>query len=341
MDNNGLDNNVLSIKDLHLHFPTRQGLIKTLNGLNLNVPYKGRLGLVGESGVGKSVAAWATINLVKPPGIIVKGQVIYKQKNLLEMDEDQLQKIRGKEIALIVPRAHSQLNPLLPIGNQLMNTYLCHCGEKSKEAQEKAREKAIKNLNAVSIPDSEKRMKAYPSELSGGMAQRVVIAMALMNEPEVLIADDPTAGLDVTIQAQIMQLLNDLVTNLGTSMVIITHHLGLVAQHCDEVAIMYGGQIIETCKTDVFFEDARHPYSITLLSSVKGTKYFNKIEKLLRDGRFDPKNLPKGCLLYPRCKKAKAICESVEPPYVMVDEGHFVKCHNETAGGEVCECACK
>lgn len=318
---------ILRLEDLTIQFPTRIGTAEVLNKLNLKLKKSGKLGLVGESGVGKSVAAWACLNIIKPPGEIVNGSVNYNNENLLKKSQTELEMLRGKEIGLIVPRGHSQLNPLLTIGDQLKNTYMAHNKGSMRQLKSEAEETAIKMLKAVGLPDHEKRMKSYPNELSGGMAQRAVIALALINRPKVLIADDPTAGLDVTIQAQIMELLNNLVTDFGTAVLIITHHLGLVAQHCEDVAIMYAGQIVESSDTMTFFESAKHPYSKSLLASVRGTgKRRNPDDKL--KGRLpNPKSLPSGCYLHPRCNIACEICRTTEPQCVMISENHMVKCH--------------
>ena len=259
--------------------------------------------------------------------------MLYRGENLMDKSEGELIALRGNEISLTVPRAHSQLNPLLTIGDQLINVYLAHTDARGKEAREKAYKASIEILDKVGIPDPKNRMKAYPGELSGGMAQRVVIALALINTPAVLIADDPTGGLDVTIQAQIIEQLNDMVTSLGTTALIITHHLGLVAQHCDHVAIMYAGQIVESCPTETLFQQAQHPYSKSMLSSVRDTGEQWGPEYIL-DGRPpSPMALPAGCYLHPRCPYAADQCRCAEPPYVDIGEGHIVKCHFAREGG--------
>lgn len=324
---------ILSVNNLSVEFRTKKGTAKVLNGLSFTLNKGEKLGLVGESGVGKSVAAWACLNIIKPPGEITSGEVIYCGENIFTKTEDELIDLRGNEIGLTVPRAHSQLNPLLTIGEQLKNTYLAHSDLKGKEAKRKAYEASIDILDKVGIPDPKNRMNAYPNELSGGMAQRVVIALALINTPTVLIADDPTGGLDVTIQAQIIELLNNMVTSLGTTALIITHHLGLVAQHCDHVAIMYAGQIVESCSTEILFKNAQHPYSKSMLSSVRDTGEQWGAEYIL-DGRPpSPMELPTGCYLNPRCPYAADICRESEAPYVDIGGGHIVKCHFAREGG--------
>lgn len=327
------DKPILSVRNLTVQFCTKKGTAKVLNGLSFDLNQGEKLGLVGESGVGKSVAAWACLNIIKPPGEIVDGAVEYRGEDLLHKTEAELISIRGNEIGLTVPRAHSQLNPLLPIGNQLMNAYIAHSNLPKREAKKRAYEASIDILNKVGIPDPKNRMKAYPNELSGGMAQRVVIALALINGPAVLIADDPTGGLDVTIQAQIIELLNQMVTETGTTALIITHHLGLVAQHCDHVAIMYAGQIVESCPTEVLFSDAQHPYSKSMLASVRDTGEQWGDEFILPGRPPSPMELPAGCYLNPRCPHASELCRRQEPPYVSISGNHVVKCHFAKQGG--------
>ena len=327
------ENPILSVENLTVQFCTKKGTAKVLNGLSFHLKQGEKLGLVGESGVGKSVAAWACLNIIKPPGECVAGKVLYQGENLLEKSEQDLISLRGNEISLTVPRAHSQLNPLLTIGDQLMNSYIAHAGLPRREAKKKAYMAALDILDKVGIPDPKNRMKAYPNELSGGMAQRVVIALALINNPTVLIADDPTGGLDVTIQAQIIELLNEMVTELGTTALIITHHLGLVAQHCDHVAIMYAGQIVESCPTETLFAAACHPYSKSMLSSVRDTGEQWGEEYILPGRPPSPMELPTGCYLNPRCPHATELCRTKEPPYVNIGESHIVKCHFAKKGG--------
>lgn len=324
---------ILSVENLSEEFRTKKGTAKVLNGLSFSLTKGEKLGLVGESGVGKSVAAWACLNIIKPPGEITGGRVLYRGENLMEKSDTELIGLRGNEISLTVPRAHSQLNPLLTIGDQLINTYLAHTDARGKQAKQKAYDASIEILGKVGIPDPKNRMKAYPNELSGGMAQRVVIALALINTPAVLIADDPTGGLDVTIQAQIIEQLNDMVTSLGTTALIITHHLGLVAQHCDHVAIMYAGQIVESCATEILFKDAQHPYSKSMLSSVRDTGAQWGPEYILEGRPPSPMALPTGCYLHPRCPHATDQCRCSQPPYVDIGGGHIVKCHFAREGG--------
>ena len=324
---------ILNVEDLTVQFCTKKGTAKVLNGLSFSLRQGEKLGLVGESGVGKSVAAWACLKIIKPPGEIVSGKIEYKGENLFEKSENELISLRGNEISLTVPRAHSQLNPLLTIGRQLMNAYIAHSDLPRREAKKQAYEASINILDKVGIPDPKNRMNAYPNELSGGMAQRVVIALALINKPTVLIADDPTGGLDVTIQAQIIELLNKMVEEMGTTALIITHHLGLVAQHCDHVAIMYAGQIVESCDTETLFASAQHPYRKSMLSSVRDTGDQWGPEFILPGRPPNPMELPGGCYLNPRCPHATELCRSKEPPYVDIGGGHIVKCHFAKEGG--------
>lgn len=255
---------LLSVEDLRTYFFTHGGVHRALDGFSLRVGEGEIVGLLGESGSGKSTAAWSIVNLVRPPGRIVGGRVIFRGRDLLALPEPALREIRGREISLIVSNPRAQLNPLVPVGRQIMQVYRDHHG--GSEAQ--ARAHMIEMLQAVDMPDPERRANAYPHELSGGMAQRVLIAMALICGPRLVIADDATNGLDVTVQAQTLDLMQELVRRSGTSVLMITHDLGIVAQYCQQVAVLHRGQVVETAAIDAFFRQPRHPYSRELLASV-------------------------------------------------------------------------
>ena len=256
------DNVVLSIKNLSVTFHTSHGDVTAIDGLSLELGRGETLGLLGESGSGKSTVAWSVLGLVPHPGRIGRGEVLMGDQNLLTTREE-LRRIRGAEIGFIVPNARAHLNPLLPVGKQIATVYRAHNPVSKREA----RERAIEMLKGVSIPDAETRANSYPHELSGGMAQRVVIAMATVNAPRILIADEPTMGLDVTIQSQVLELLAEQVRHLGASMLLITRDLGIVAKYCDRVAVLHKGKLIEEAPVQEFFASPQHPYSAVLLRS--------------------------------------------------------------------------
>ena len=318
---------LLYARDLRVEYQTSEGVGAALNGVDLTVNEGQLLGVVGESGSGKTSIAMALVNLVPRPGRIASGSVRYRDVDLLQQSERTLQKIRGREIGLVVQNAKSALNPLITIGRQLVNVIRSH-GEVDKRA---AVEKAVLMLKKVGIPDPETRMHSFPHQLSGGMAQRVTIAMALSNNPRLLIADEPTSGLDVTIQAQILDLIKGLVDELHSATILITRDLGVVAQYCEEVAVLYAGRIVERAPVRTFFRAPLHPYSETLLSAVSLNRR--------RGGRSMPGvspgiyDRPEGCPLHPRCSLAQPICREKLPELVERSPGHFVRCHVRQAGG--------
>jgi oligopeptide/dipeptide ABC transporter ATP-binding protein len=318
---------LLNVRDLRVEFQTSEGVGRALDGVDVSVEEGQVLGIVGESGSGKSVIAMALVNLVARPGKIVSGSVRYRDRDLLRESERTLQLIRGREIGLIVQNAKSALNPLVTIGTQLVNVVRGH-GTRDKAA---AVEHAVRMLKKVGIPDPETRMHSYPHQLSGGMAQRVVIAMALSSNPRLLIADEPTSGLDVTIQAQVLDLIQSLVDELRSATVLITRDLGIIAQHCEEVAVLYAGLIVERAPVRAFFKRPRHPYSETLVKAVSTTRVRGR--KLLpgtSPSIYDP---PSGCSLSPRCPLVQPICRKRQPELLELAPAHFVRCHVRAAEG--------
>ncbi len=253
----------LEIDDLHTHFFTAAGVVKALNGVSLQLERGMMFGLVGESGAGKTTLAHSIMRVVPPPGRVVKGETRLLGRDLQALSEDALRRIRGSEIAMIVPNPRAELNPLLTIGAQLANVARAHLGVGIKEA----RERAVRMLAEVKIPDPARRAGAYPHELSGGMAQRVVIAMALIGEPKVTISDDATSGLDVTVQAQVLDLTLSLLRDGDSASLMITRDLGIVANYCDRVAVLYRGCVLEMADVRSFFANPRHPYSVELLEA--------------------------------------------------------------------------
>jgi oligopeptide/dipeptide ABC transporter ATP-binding protein len=318
---------LLDVRDLRVEFQTSEGVGKALNGVDVSLNEGQVLGIVGESGSGKSAIAMALVNLVARPGRIVSGYVKYRGRDLLQENERALQRLRGREIGLIVQNAKSALNPLVTIGVQLINVIRGH-GSRDKRA---AAEHAVHMLKKVGIPDPETRMHSYPHQLSGGMAQRVTIAMALSNNPRLLIADEPTSGLDVTIQAQILDLIQALVDELQSATILITRDLGIIAQHCEDVAVLYAGRIVERAPVRAFFKHPSHPYSETLIKAVSTTRLRGR--KLLPGTSPSIYDLPGGCPLTPRCPLVQPICREKQPELLELAPGHFVRCHVRAAGG--------
>lgn len=313
---------ILKVENLRVGFELTKGRSHIVNGLNLTLQEGHLIGLVGESGSGKSVAASAILGYVRKPGVIENGKVIFDESvELQKLNEEQLVEYRGKAIGLIAANARNHLNPLMTVGEQIANVYMAHNSCKKKEAMEKV----IAMLKAVGLTDPEQRAKAYLHELSGGMAQRCMIAMALINMPRVLIADDATNGLDVTVQAQIMDLILELLHERNMSGIFITHDLGVVAQCCTEVAIMYCGQIVEFATIEQLFKNPCHPYTRHLLNALPEYRDKN-VKTTAGDALIDTMNLPEGCLYHPRCPYACDQCSREEPVEIEVELGHLVKC---------------
>lgn len=312
---------ILEVENLHAHFATYEGVVRALNGIDLTINESEIVGLVGETGSGKSVLTTAIMNAVRAPGRIVGGAVRLDGRELLVLDESGMQRIRGVDISLIATNPRSKLNPLLRIGPQIGDIIRAH----EPVSKEQAAARAIDLLKSVGINDPERRARAYPHELSGGMAQRVLIAMALAGSPRLLIADEATNGLDVTVQRQVLDLMRDKVRELRTSALIVTHDLGIVAQYCQRVAIIYAGQIVEQASTEQLFRHPRHPYTISLLASARASSR-QEIRLSLVGSRPDLRNLPQGCLLHPRCPFFDpGKCLEV-PPLREMEPGHFVRC---------------
>jgi peptide/nickel transport system ATP-binding protein/oligopeptide transport system ATP-binding protein len=317
---------LLAVEDLHTHFISRSldneiRVAKALNGVSFSLASGRILGLVGETGAGKSLTATSVMGLLRPPARVVKGRALFEGRDLLAMAPEALNALRGRDIALVVQSPKSSLDPLTRIGDQLIRIHRVHRGASG----EAARARAIEMLHAVGIPDPERRMSAWPHELSGGMAQRVLIALALINRPRLLIADEPTTGLDVTVQAQILDLLRDLVRQTGIGAIIITHDLGVVAHYCDEVAVMYAGTIVESGPVREVFASPAHPYTETLLGATPERLVLGKARSL---GGPPPDlyALPEGCAYRDRCPRAAAIC-ATPPEDAPLGHGHLARCH--------------
>ena len=316
---------LLSIEDLRTYFYTEAGVVKAVDGVSFSIEKGKTLGVVGESGSGKSITAMSILQLIpSPPGRIAGGRIMFEGVNLLEKTPEEIRKIRGNEISMIFQDPMTSLNPVLTVGEQLIEVIVLH----QKLDQKAAREKAAEMLGLVGISDPDKRLKAYPHEFSGGMRQRAMIAMALSCNPKLLIADEPTTALDVTIQAQILELMNDLKAKLNTSIMMITHDLGVIAEICDDVVVMYAGKPVEYADVETIFASPQHPYTWGLLASLPKVEGENRqrleaIEGLPPDLR----NMPPGCPFAPRCPKAVEICFREQPVSREIVQGHSVACH--------------
>lgn len=315
-------NEVLCVENLRVSFDVPNGNLPILNGLELSLTEGHLVGLVGESGSGKSVAASAILGYVMKPGKIDSGKVIINGNvDLLQLEKNELNKWRGSHIALIAANARGRLNPLVNVGQQIANVFSAH----NKCSKKDAWRKAISMLKAVGINDPDDRAKAYPHELSGGMAQRCMIAMALVNSPKLLIADDATNGLDVTVQAQIMDLILQMIEERNMSGVFITHDLGVVAQCCNEIAIMYRGQIVEFSPVQEFFENPAHPYSKYLINSLP--EYRTSLSDVNVTKEYENALVNElGCLYKNKCRHAFSECEISEPPAYYINQKHYSRC---------------
>lgn len=313
---------ILKVENLKTYFYTRKGIVKAVDDISFSVKQGEILGIVGESGAGKSITGFSIMRLIDPPGKIIGGKITFEKTNLLSLDERNMTKIRGNKISMIFQDPQTSLNPVLTIERQLLETVYYHNRNMTKKEMLK---RAIEVLNQVGIPSPEKRIKNYPHQFSGGMKQRIVISMALINNPKLLIADEPTTALDVTIQAQILFLMKKLCSEFNSSLILITHDIGVVAQLCDKVAVMYGGKIVEYgAKKDILYNPL-HPYTKGLISCLP--KYNEGKEKLFQIKGIMPNllNLPEGCYFRTRCEIADDIC-TVYPPTKKI-KGRIVSCH--------------
>ncbi len=315
---------ILSVKGLQTHFKTDDGIVKAVEDVSFELSSKETLGIVGESGSGKSVTNLSLIKLIpSPPGKIVGGEVLFEGEDLVKVPEKEMRRIRGNKISMIFQDPMTCLNPFLRISTQLIEVFVLH----QKMNKKQAYQEAIQMLKLVGIPSPENRVDDYPHQFSGGMRQRVMIAMALSCKPKILIADEPSTALDVTIQAQILELMKDLSTQLNTATIMITHDLGVVAGICDNVCVMYAGSIVEKAPTAELFKTPKHPYTQGLLKSIP--KLGSKKEDKLYSVQGQPPNLinlPDCCPFYPRCEFAMEICTKKMPETLPVDQNREVKC---------------
>lgn len=315
--------NILEVNNLRTYFFTRRGVVKAVDGVSFSLKESETLGIVGESGSGKSVSSFSIIRLVaEPAGRIVGGEILFNGENLLLKSEKEMDQIRGAEISMILQDPMTSLNPVFTIGNQVSEPIKIH----QKLDEKSAWQKAVEMLKKVGIPSPEVRMTEYPHQMSGGMRQRIVGGMVLSCQPKILIADEPTTSLDVTIQAQFLRLLKEIQQQSNLSMIIVTHDFGIVARACDRVAVMYAGKIVESAGTMDLFNNPSHPYTVALMHSLP--KMGVRQDKLFSiDGQPpDLRTLGAGCSFAPRCTDVKEICRQEYPPQVIVGEGHAVNC---------------
>ncbi|MBK8304065.1 MAG: ABC transporter ATP-binding protein [Pyrinomonadaceae bacterium] len=316
---------ILSVDGLKTYFHTEDGVVKAVDGISFELKKGETLGIVGESGSGKSVSNLSIMRLIpEPPGEIVAGEIVFDGIDVRGLSIDDVRKIRGRRIAMIFQDPMTSLNPFLKISKQLTEVTVLHLGH----TKQQAREHAITMLKLVGISDAEQRIDSYPHEFSGGMRQRVMIAMALSCDPELLIADEPTTALDVTIQAQILELIKDLKARMGTSVILITHDLGVVAGMTDKIIVMYAGKVFEQAPTRELFKTPANPYTKGLLKSVPDPAHEQGKELYQIPGLPpDVAHLPPGCPFAPRCSRAEDICHSEFPPFVEINKDHHSLCH--------------
>ena len=313
---------LLEVKDLHVAFPSKQETVRAVDGVSFQVFQGETFGLVGESGCGKSQTLRSILGLLKQPGRVTGGEILYKGQDISKMNQRALQKIRGKEISLIFQEPMTSLNPVLRIRTQMYEAF-----EREKLTKEEKEKRAIELLKLVGIPSPETRLDEYPHQFSGGMRQRAMIAIALGAKPKLLLADEPTTALDVTIQDQIMKLLNQLKQELGMSIILVTHDLGVIAQMCDRVAVMYAGQIVEMTDTVTLFSKPRHPYTYGLMGSLPNEDTAGTTLEAIQGSPPNLAHLPEGCPFAPRCKFACEVCHKERPEITEVEPGHFARCH--------------
>ncbi|MDK2371819.1 MAG: ABC transporter ATP-binding protein [Candidatus Korarchaeota archaeon] len=321
MSGNGKGENLLEIRDLYVQFHTLRGIVKAIDGVNLEVGHGEVLGLVGETGSGKTVTGLSILRLLEQNAEITGGEIIFQGRDLLKLPLKEILKIRGRDISMIFQEPKAALNPVMQVGDQVAESFLVHEEISKKEA----RERVLEIFRRVGLPDPGRVYKSYPHELSGGMAQRVVISMALALKPKLLIADEPTSALDVTIQAQIMDLFRELIDEMGTSVIYITHDMALAAEISDRIAVMYAGRIVEVADTETIFENPLHPYTQGLLKSIPKPRYRGKLFSM--EGEIPPLiNPPSGCRFHPRCPKRFEPCDKEVPKLIEVEPGHKVAC---------------
>jgi oligopeptide/dipeptide ABC transporter ATP-binding protein len=314
---------LLEVRDLQTHFSTEAGVYRAVDGVSFSVGANQTLGIVGESGCGKSVTSLSIMGLVpEPPGIRAGGEVLYRGRDLMRLSRREMEELRGAKLSMIFQEPMTSLNPVYRVGEQIAEGLIRHKGLSKREA----RERAVEMLKLVRIPSPETRVDSFPHEMSGGMRQRVMIAMALACEPDLLIADEPTTALDVTIQAQILDLMRDLRGRLGAAIILITHDLGVIAEMADQVAVMYAGKIVEQADVTTLFADAQHPYTLGLMASIPRLDADRKRLSTIEGMVPAPNAMPKGCRFAPRCPLADQRCLAEMPPLRALKHGHLAAC---------------
>ena len=313
---------LLEVKDLHVAFPSKRETVRAVDGVSFEVFQGETFGLVGESGCGKSQTLRSILGLLKQPGRVTGGQILYKGADIAKMNDRALQKIRGKEISMIFQEPMTSLNPVLRIRTQMYEAF-----EDEKLSREERKKRALELLRLVGIPSPETRLDEYPHQFSGGMRQRAMIAIALGARPKLLLADEPTTALDVTIQDQIMKLLDRLKRELGMSIILVTHDLGVIAQMCDRVAVMYAGQVVEMTDTVTLFSRPRHPYTYGLMGSLPSEDSAGTALEAIQGAPPNLAHLPEGCPFAPRCRFACEVCRRERPKLLEVAPGHLARCH--------------
>jgi oligopeptide/dipeptide ABC transporter ATP-binding protein len=317
--------------DLKTYFFTFDGVAKAVDGLNFEIAEGETFGLVGETGCGKSVTALSVLRLVDPPGRIVSGEILFEGEDLLRVKEKEMRQVRGNKIGMIFQDPISSLNPVMTVGFQLKESIRLHKGVREKKAERLA----IEMLEQVRIPDSSKVMKRFPHELSGGMQQRIMIGIALCCHPKLIIADEPTTALDVTIQAQILRLIRDLKQDFRSSMLMITHNLGLVSKYCDRVGVMYAGSLVEVCEVVDVFSEPLHPYTKGLIEAIPRVNVERETLPVIPGRIPDIIHPPGGCKFHPRCKEVGPRCSEEKPPLVETMAGHWVACVHAGLHGKI------
>jgi oligopeptide/dipeptide ABC transporter ATP-binding protein len=319
---------LLQLQDIRTYFPTQDGIVKAVDGVSLSIRHGETLGVVGESGCGKSITALSIMRLIERPGRVVSGSIRLGDRDLLALSDDEMRDVRGKTIAMIFQEPMTSLNPVFTCGSQIAEAVALHEGVSGREAAARA----VEMLAQVGIPDPKRRADEYPHQLSGGMRQRVMIAMALSANPELLIADEPTTALDVTIQAQILELMKVLRERNRMAILLITHDLGVIAEMADDVVVMYAGKVVEASDVITVFEQPHHPYSKGLLASIPRLGQKRQRLEVIKGVVPNPLNLPTGCLFKRRCPYAMPICDT-PPPFQEVAPGHVSRCWLTPEGG--------
>ncbi len=317
------DSSLLTVRDLKVEFPTLRGVVHALQGVTFDLRRRETLGLAGETGCGKSVTALAILRLISPPGRITQGQILFEGRDLLRAGEPEMRRLRGSQISMIMQEPRMSLNPVIRVGDQVAETLLIHDRSLGRRA---AQRRAVEMLATLGIPDPQRTAERYPHELSGGMAQRVMIAMMLVTRPKLLIADEPTSALDVTIQSQILELMKALMREISTAVLLITHDLGVMAETCQRVAVMYAGTIVEQGPVRTLLKEPRHPYTLGLLRTIPNEMAPDQPLFSIRGTVPSLLQPATGCAFAPRCDRAMDECRAAIPPAYRLSDGHHVAC---------------